>query len=82
MAQLLITIPDDKVTRVLNGFALAYGYTGFVTPGGPAETKAQFLKRKTQEWIKRAVQDAETAAVQQAAAATVKEDVEESIVLT
>jgi hypothetical protein len=54
MAVISFTIPDNQAGRlsnaqVLDNFCTYHGYTGF-KPSGGAETKLEFLKRKTIEY--------------------------------
>lgn len=48
MADITITIPDDKVPRVLNAFAGTFEWTDVATSG----TKAAFAKQKLIEYIR------------------------------
>ncbi len=77
MASITFTIDDTIVQRVLDGFALANGYTG-TDPSGNAETKTQFLRRKVIEHIRRDVSTAETST----AAATAANNAAAQIIVT
>lgn len=56
MAQFVITIPDDKVTAVVNAFAKQYSYQDMIEQGGVQipnpETKPKFAKRMILQFIK------------------------------
>ena len=60
MAQISITIPDDRLQRVLDGFASAMKYPDLV-PGADGmpipnpETKQQFFRRMLLEYIRTVV---------------------------
>lgn len=51
MATKTITIPDNKVTEVLDALSAAWDYTLNKLPG---ETKAQFVDRYLMEFLERA----------------------------
>ena len=73
MAQVLITIPDGAVARVLDGFAIRYNYDRNKLE---AETKAQFAKRMLINFIKQSVVDIEADAARRTASTTVTTEVE------
>jgi hypothetical protein len=67
MAIVTFNIPDNQPGRLtsaqlLDLFCANQGYTG-LTPQGAAETKLQFLKRKTWEWWYQSTGAAEKQAV-------------------
>jgi hypothetical protein len=53
MAQITITIPDDKVAEVVAAFASAYNYTANAAQG---ETQNQFARRMIAEFVKQIYQ--------------------------
>jgi hypothetical protein len=60
MAQVVITIPDAQVTRVNDAFAAVYGYQATLPNGDPnPQTKAQFAKARTIDYIKDVVKSYE-----------------------
>lgn len=74
MAQISILIPDDQLSRVRNGFCSAEGFTGFA-PGGAAETKSEFIRRKLAEHVKNIVKAYEARLAEAAARALVESEV-------
>lgn len=59
-ADFIITIPNDQVTRVVNGMALTHGYQDTLNDGSPnPETKNQFAKRMLRKFVKSSVITAE-----------------------
>lgn len=76
MAQITITIPDAVVERVLDAFAVTYGYED------NGETRAQFAKRQVQEFIRRTVRDREAAIASHEAHLAAVADVDADIALT
>src|SRR5512143_1305688 len=57
MATITVTIPDDKLARVIDGVAAAGGYQENIRqPDGSTipnpETKGQFVKRMVVRWVK------------------------------
>lgn len=54
MAQITLTIPDAAINRILDAFAIAYGYDP-ATDG----TKAQFAKLQIRDFVKRIVLEQE-----------------------
>lgn len=52
MAQITLSVPDAQLNRVLNGFAAAQGYTGFLEDGVTPETRIQFLRRSLVRFVK------------------------------
>ncbi|HYE75113.1 MAG TPA: hypothetical protein VEF04_17360 [Blastocatellia bacterium] len=79
MAQITINIPDDQAQRVLDAFAVKYGWTPTLTsPTGTVqnpETKAQHAKRRVVEFIRSVVFDNEHANAQSAATSQVTDSV-------
>jgi hypothetical protein len=68
MANVTITIPDDRLQRVLNKFAIAHGYQVNIpdptTPGQRIpnpQTRAQFLKAQIIKFIQESVKSVEIA---------------------
>jgi len=59
MAQITITIPDDKVSRVFNAFDKKYMYEG---DGTPAD-KLAFVRKHLVDYIKRIVRGSEVDAI-------------------
>jgi len=52
MAKVPFTIPDDQVSRFVDGSAGAYNYQAVDAEGTPnPETKAQYAKRKIRAYI-------------------------------
>jgi len=83
MASITITIPDAIASRVVNGFAIHYGYAAILQDGTPnPETKTQFAKRKLIELIKQAVKASEIQTAANAAATTAADSVDTDIVLS
>lgn len=58
MATISIQIPDDKLTRIVDGLCSAYGYD-LQKESGSTLTKPQFAKRVIIEFIKKTVRDQE-----------------------
>lgn len=52
MANISITIPDDKVSELLDAFATEYGYQDTIGGQPNPQTKAQFAKSKLIEFMK------------------------------
>ena len=63
MANFTISIPDDKVARVVNAFALQFGWNAEL-----GVTKAQFAKQKLIEHVRNVVKAAEAPVAGQTAA--------------
>lgn len=55
MAEIKITIPAASLTRVLDAFAGTFGYQTTINGVANPETKEQFAKRQTLEWVRRVV---------------------------
>lgn len=70
MATLTITIPDEHVTRVLDAFAVEYGYDRYVETGGTM-TKSEFAKAKVVQYMKDVVSAQERRVAANAAIAAV-----------
>lgn len=70
MAQIIITIPDAHVSRVLDAFASRFNYDQNKLEG---ETKGQFAKRMLAEWIKLTTLREERKVAREAAEETVEE---------
>lgn len=75
MANISITIPDDKVTRVREAFASEYGWTSDLEV-----TKAEFAKQQIIKFIKNTVKNNEGNLSAGAARQVVESDVEGIII--
>ena len=77
MARLTIDIEDAIYNRVLDGFALSYGYDS-----SRDGTKAEFMKRKTAEFLKTTIvrKEADTSSV--VAFKDAKEKAEREIIIS
>lgn len=82
MAQITITIPDTIAQRVLDSFAGARGYTGFLQDGITPETKAQFAKRTIINFVKNSVKEWEANNAGNSASITASNNVETQVTLT
>jgi hypothetical protein len=76
MAQILITIPDTVLQRVLDAVAAEDGWDA-----ASGLTKAQFAKRVLLGELRERVRRHETKLAQESAAATVRASVEQEILL-
>lgn len=65
MAQIVVTVPDAVLQRVLDAFAAAYGYQATIDGSPNPETKAQFARRMVRQYVKNTVvaHEAEQAAI-------------------
>lgn len=70
MANITLTIPDDKVQRILDAFAAEFGWT---TESGV--TKAQFTKAQVIEYIKQVTRNFEANVAANTARQSVNTDV-------
>lgn len=75
MATITFTIPDAQIARVVDAFAVAYGYQDTITnpvdgtTSPNPETSAQFMRRQIMVFIKNTVQSIEVLAAAEAARA-------------
>lgn len=77
MAQITVTIPDAVLPRVLDAFAVRYGWNA---AGG--QTKAQFAKAKLIDFTRDVVRLHETATAAETARSAASAGVDTDIVLT
>lgn len=70
MANITVTIPDDKIQRIIDAFAAEFGWT---TESGL--TKAQFTKQQVIEYIKQVTRNYEANLAASTARNTVNTDV-------
>lgn len=82
MAEVSITIPNGQLQRVLNGFAVSYGYQDVIEGQPNPQTKAQFLKATVIKIIKDAVKSAEAQTAASAARDAVHQDVDGNLTLS
>lgn len=64
MANITLTIPDDKIQRIITAFTKEFGYQDNITnedgtTSPNPETKAQFTKRMVIEYIKQTTRNYE-----------------------
>jgi len=71
MAQITLTVPDDKEQRFLNAFATTFGWYSEL-----GITKKQFLKLKLKDYMKEILVRAELADSYKTAAKTLQTDVD------
>lgn len=69
MAEIIITVPDGTITRIVNGMCAAQDYDRNKLDG---ETKAEFAKRMTKNYWKRIVIESEAHAAAKAAAEAIR----------
>jgi len=72
MAQVALTIPDDKEQRFLNAFADVYAWDQATT----GMTKRQFMKRKIRDYMREVLYRAEVAEAQRTTAAALQADID------
>ena len=82
MARISIDIPDNILTRVVNGFCSNYGYQDTIDGIPNPETKQQFLKRKIIEFVKEAARNTEMNAAANAASITAKNAADSELAIT
>ena len=89
MAQLIITVPDAQVARVLAAFAAQYGYQDTVpgaNPGDPPvanpETRVQFTRRMLRRFVMEVVRANEVVAAIETARTDAAAKVDAEIALT
>lgn len=71
MAQITLTVPDDKEQRFLNAFATVYNWDQAVDG-----TKRQFIKKKVKDYMREVLYRAEIATAQATASATLQADID------
>lgn len=71
MAQITLTVPDDKEQRFLNAFATVYNLDQAVDG-----TKRQFIKKKVKDYMREVLYRAEIATAQATASATLQADID------
>lgn len=71
MAQIIMNIPDQYIARILDAFAVVYGYDA-----ADGLTKAQFAKSKVRDYIKEIVVRHEGSLARQAANDTVQDEID------
>ena len=59
MAQITITIPNNKLNRVVDAIAIIHGYKGKTAELSSKPSKQQFAKQQLVEWIKECVKQVE-----------------------
>lgn len=69
-----LTVPDADRSRVLDAFAVRYGYQNDIPDGSGGtmpnpETRGQFAKRMVSDYIRQVVREAEVDGASRAAAA-------------
>ena len=79
MANINLAIPDNVISRVLDAFAAEFQYVRTQLPG---ETKAQFAKRMTGDWIKKIVKSQEGATAILPVRVATDSDVDTNIVIS
>lgn len=70
MAQVTLTVPDDKVDRIRDAFAAEFGWTA-----ESGLTKTQFLKQQIIEYVKQVTRNHEANQAAATARQTVNSDV-------
>jgi hypothetical protein len=81
MAQIILTIPDNIVQRVLNSFCARKGYTGFESDGTTPISKIDFAKKDLANYIKNIVAQQESIEASNLASNNAQADVEQNIVI-
>lgn len=75
MATISLTIPDGKLTRVINAVAITKNYRNVLSDGSPnPESKQQFARRMLVEQLKEWVAQGEGGTADTAARAVVAND--------
>jgi hypothetical protein len=77
---LVIIIPEDQKTRVLQGYTEAFGYQEYLSRGG-TKTRAQYAKEMVARHIKETLKNYEATQDGIAAQKTRKEEIESTITI-
>lgn len=78
MAIISLTIPNDKVARIVDAICARYGYQELINGVANTQTKSQFTKEWMIKQLKNAVKEHEQAT----ANATIKTDVDTNLNIT
>jgi ribosomal protein S3 len=80
MADITITVPDEKIARIRNAFAKRYGYEPQImindTLVDNPQSRAQFMKAKIAEYIRKVVLQQERDEAKLIAEQTVVDDLD------
>lgn len=71
MAQITLTVPDDKEQRFINAFSTVFGWSNEL-----GITKKQFMKSKLKDYAKEILYRAEIAELQKTAANTLQTEID------